>query len=215
MHFLTFSFFYLVPVPGVPYALLPGARCPICNFTWCQVSLKHFYMVPGVPYALLPFARCAICTFTWCQVSHMHFFLVPGVPYALLPGARCPICTFTWCQVTHKHFYLVPWQVSHRPYALLWSGARCWHQVKKVHMGHLAPDKSAYGLWDTLHQVKVFMGNIRVRLTWHHTPHSIPQAILQTNTLPKLTWERNDNYEFQNCHDWEYEYGLWGVLNRQ
>ena len=58
---------HFYPVPGVPYALLPGARCPICSFTWCQVFL---------------------CTFTWCQVSHMHFYLVPGVPYALLPGAR-------------------------------------------------------------------------------------------------------------------------------
>ena len=190
--------FYLVP--GVPYALFPGARCPICTFTWCQTT------------------RWPINTFTWCQVSHIRFYLVPGVPpmhFYGLPGARCPIsCTsFTWCQPGDP-YTLLPGAMPGVPYALL-SGARCWHQVKKVHMGHLAPDKSAYGLWDTLHQVKVFMGNIRVRLTWHHTPHSIPQAILQTNTLPKLTWERNDNYEFQNCHDWEYEYGLWGVLNRQ
>ena len=48
--------FYLVPV--VPYALLPGASCAVCTFTWCQVSHMHFYLVPVVvPYALFPGAR--------------------------------------------------------------------------------------------------------------------------------------------------------------
>ena len=66
--------------PGDPWTLLPGASCPICSFTWCQLSHMHCCLVPGVPYALWPGARCPICIFTWCQVSHMHFYLVPGDP---------------------------------------------------------------------------------------------------------------------------------------
>ena len=119
-------------MPGVPNALLLGARYLRYPRTRCQVSHMQFYLVPGFLDTPEPAARCPIRSFTWCQVSYsryprtycqvsqMHFYLVPGILDTPEPGARCPICTFTWCQVSLILQNLVPGV----PYALL-LGARC------------------------------------------------------------------------------------------